>query len=202
MNTPISKPESTIILASSSPYRRQLLSNLRLNFRCISPNIDETALPGETPQQLVSRLAVEKAQTVAEQAPPAIIIASDQVAELDGRILTKPITHERAIEQLTHSSGRRVSFYTSLCVLNSQNNQQLSTLERFNVHFRQLDAEQINNYLLMEKPYDCAGSFKSEGLGISLFTKLEGEDPNSLVGLPLIKLVELLGEMGVDILRP
>ncbi len=196
-----------LILASSSPYRRQLLEKLGLPFNSISADIDESPLPDEQPADLVTRLAQEKAATVAalpSTPTGSLIIASDQVATLGECILTKPHTHTRAIEQLTQSSGQVVHFNTSLCLLDTQQGalqpQQLLA-DTFSVHFRTLTHKQIEAYLNKEQPYDCAGSFKSEGLGIALFKKLQGDDPNSLVGLPLIKLVEFLSNAGVEILE-
>jgi MAF protein len=188
-----------LILASSSPYRRQLLARLGLKFDCQSPNIDETPLPGEKPQQLVKRLAEQKAAAVATDHPEALIIASDQVAALDGNILSKPGTDENALKQLSACRGRSVTFYTSLCLLNSQTGHQQLIVEPFTVHFRQLDEEQLKRYIAAEQPLDCAGSFKMEGLGISLFERLEGDDPNSLIGLPLIRLVSILQREQLEI---
>ena len=188
-----------IILASSSPYRRQLLQRLGLTFSTISPNIDETPAPNETPTELVERLALEKAKTVAKTDPNHLIIASDQAAELRGTILGKPGSHQNAIAQLESCSGQMVSFYTSLCLLNSSTGQHQTITDLYHVYFRDLSYEQIERYVCKEQPYDCAGSFKMEGLGISLFEKLEGDDPNSLIGLPLIQLVRLLESEGVFI---
>ncbi len=196
-----------LILASSSPYRRQLLEKLGLAFNCVSPDIDESALPNEQPRELVTRLAQQKAAAIAELPTTpkgALIIASDQVAVLNNDILTKPHTHSKAVEQLSKSAGNRVCFYTSLCLLDTREDaprpEQL-VVDTFTVHFRDLSQAQIEAYLNKEQPYDCAGSFKSEGLGIALFEKLEGEDPNSLVGLPLIQLIALLSNAGIDVLQ-
>jgi MAF protein len=187
-----------IILASSSPYRRELLSKLTLPFTCHSPDINETALKGESPEKLVERLALEKAKAIATNHPNALIIASDQVAVLDGHVMTKPHTHENAIKQLTHSSGHTVRFLTSLCLLNSQTNEHQLTTAPYSVEFLPLTSSQIEAYLLKEQPYQCAGSFKSEGLGITLFKCFDGEDPNSLIGLPLIELTRMLRNEGVE----
>jgi len=187
-----------IILASSSPYRRELLSKLTLPFTCHSPDINETALKGESPGKLVERLALEKAKAVATNHPNALIIASDQVAVLDGHVMTKPHTHENAIKQLTHSSGHTVRFLTSLCLLNSQTNEHQLATAPYSVEFLPLTSSQIEAYLLKEQPYQCAGSFKSEGLGITLFKCFEGEDPNGLIGLPLIELTRMLRNEGVE----
>lgn len=181
-----------LILASSSPFRRQILDKLQLEYSCISPDIDESAKENETPEALVARLAVEKAQKIAETEKDSLIIGSDQVAVLDGEILGKPHTHENAIKQLTKLSGHRVTFLTGLAVVNSATGNVQSETVPFYVEFRELSREVIENYLRAEEPYNCAGSFKSEALGIVLFDKLEGEDPNTLMGLPLIRLVRLL----------
>ncbi|MGH1440828.1 MAG: Maf family protein [Cellvibrionaceae bacterium] len=201
----MTKQTPNLILGSSSPYRRELLEKLHLDFISISPNIDESPLENESANALVARLAVEKAKAIAKDNPTALIIASDQVAVLGddagkhaSTILTKPHTHERAVEQLTTTSGKQVTFLTSLCLLNSSNEQYQLEVVPFTVKFLPLSQEQIENYLKMEKPYDCAGSFKSEGLGITLFEKMEGEDPNSLIGLPLIKLTTMLRNEGLD----
>lgn len=186
-----------LILASSSPYRRQLLQRLNLPFSHQSPSIDETPKPGESANELVLRLASEKAMTVAENNPYALIIGSDQVAVLDEKILTKPGNAETALQQLSACSGRSVTFLTGLCLLNGQSGQQQQLVEPFTVHFRELTQDQLERYIQMEQPLDCAGSFKMEGLGISLFERLEGDDPNSLIGLPLIQLVKLLNKEGV-----
>ncbi len=191
-------PENTLILASSSPYRRELLNKLGLDFESISPDIDESPLPDETPSELVGRLALEKAQAIAATQHQALIIGSDQVAVIDDIIITKPHNHEKAKDQLRHASGREVTFLTSLCLYNSQNHQHQLTIAPYTVNFLPLSEEQIENYLLKEKPYNCAGSFKSEGLGITLFASMHGDDPNSLVGLPLIALTKMLRNEGVD----
>lgn len=188
-----------LLLASSSPYRRALLERLRLPFSCAPPDIDETALPGETAEQLVCRLAEAKARALAERYPTHLIIGSDQVAALGPRILGKPHTFERAREQLRAASGNSVTFHTGLCLHNSQSGRTQTARVDFTVHFRPLDDERIKRYLHLEQPYDCAGSFKSEGLGISLFRATEGEDATSLVGLPLIRLVDMLLAEGVQI---
>ena len=171
-----------------------------LEFTAISPDVDETPLKGESPEALVKRLAETKARAVSAQFPQALIIGSDQVAILGNKILGKPGTHQRAKEQLKAASGERVSFLTGLCLLNSATGRGQVDIVSFNVQFRRLDDAQIENYLLKEKPYNCAGSFKSEGLGIALFAALEGEDPNALIGLPLIRLVDMLKTEGIDIL--
>ena len=188
-----------LILASSSPYRRELLQRFKLPFNHQSPAIDETSKPGESADELVLRLACEKAEAVANNNPNALIIGSDQVAVLDGEILTKPGSEGKALQQLSACSGRSVQFLTGLCLLNSQSGHQQQLVESFTVHFRTLTQEQLKRYIQLEQPLDCAGSFKMEGLGISLFERLEGGDPNSLVGLPLIQLVKLLEAEGITI---
>ncbi|UTW13519.1 Maf family protein [Marinobacterium rhizophilum] len=189
-----------LILASSSVYRRALLDTLQLPYECISPDIDESARPGESAETLVRRLALEKAQAVARHTPNALVIGSDQVAVLDGDIIGKPLTHDKARAQLLRASGRSVRFVTGLCLLNSNSRHSQVDAIDFQVHFRTLTEQQINRYLEREQPYQCAGSFKSEGLGIALFERLEGDDPNSLIGLPLIRLVRMLENAGVQVL--
>lgn len=192
----------TLILGSSSPFRAELLKKLQINFIQHSPDIDETQLEGESAPALVERLAQEKARLIAETYPQALIIGSDQVAVADGNILGKPGNHQTAIQQLMMASGKSVTFYTGLALYNAENQTMQHIVEPFTVHFRELTEKQIEYYLNQEKPYQCAGSFKSEGFGISLLSRLEGDDPNSLIGLPLIKLIELLSNEGVDILQP
>jgi MAF protein len=181
-----------LILASSSPYRRELLQRLRLPFECASPDIDETPLPGESADQLVRRLAQSKAHALTQRYPAHLIIGSDQAAVNGSRILGKPHDFERATEQLKDASGKSVSFLTGLCLLNSQSGEAQIDCVPFTVHFRDLDEARIRRYLEAEQPFDCAGSFKAEGLGVSLFRSTEGEDATSLVGLPLIRLVDML----------
>jgi len=189
-----------LILGSSSPYRRELLERLGLPFQCHSPQVDESPLADESPDALVARLAKLKAEAVARQYPDALVIGSDQVAELDGRILGKPGGHEQAIMQLRAASGRSVRFHTGLCLLNARTGRAQIHTVPFTVAFRTLDSAMIEDYLRREQPYGCAGSFKSEGLGIALFEAMEGDDPSSLVGLPLITLVSMLREEGVAVL--
>ncbi len=190
----------TLVLGSTSVFRKSILEKLNLPFECAKPNIDETALAGETPQALVERLAIEKAKAVANEFSNALIIGSDQVAVCDGEILGKPHNFDNGVMQLTKFSNKAVTFYTGLCVFDSANNIVKSLVEPFVVHFNELSSSDIASYLKAEQPYNCAGSFKSEGLGICLFKKLEGEDPNTLIGLPLIKLVALLKQHGVNTL--
>jgi len=187
-----------ILLASSSQYRRSILAKLGLPFEWESPDIDESAQPHESANVLVKRLALAKANTLTEKHPNALIIGSDQVATINNKIIGKPLTHERAFEQLRSASGCEVIFKTGLCLLNSGTGHSQIAVESFSVFFRDLSDDQINRYLLLEKPYDCAGSFKAEGLGICLFNKLRGDDPNTLIGLPLIGLVKMLAKEGVD----
>ncbi|MCF6767022.1 Maf family nucleotide pyrophosphatase [Thiotrichales bacterium 19S11-10] len=190
-----------IILASSSPYRRKLLEKLQIPFSFLSPDIDETPKPNETPTSLVTRLAFDKAKKVQSQVDPTnIIIASDQVVSFENKILGKPLTKKKAIKQLSQFSNQKVTFYTSLCVLSAKAPHEQVSVEPFYVHFKTLSIEQITQYIDKESPLNCAGSFKSEGLGIALFDKLEGEDPNTLIGLPLIRLCQFLKTLNVHVL--
>ena len=188
-----------LLLASSSPYRRELLERLRLPFVCASPDIDENPRPDEAAIALVTRLAKEKAMALADDFPDHLIIGSDQVAVLGEQILGKPHTFERALQQLTESSGKRVGFLTGLALYNSQTGQCQVDCVTFTVHMRELDQDRISRYLRAEQPYDCAGSFKAEGLGVSLFRSTEGPDATSLIGLPLIRLVDMLIIEGLQI---
>ena len=190
----------SLVLGSSSPFRKALLEKLGLEFETDSPDIDETPLKNESPEDMVARLAKLKALAIAERHPNSIIISSDQCATLDGAIIGKPGEHEAAVEQLTNASGRAVTFYTSLCVMDTSSEQMEELVEPFHVYFRELSETQIENYLRKEEPYKCAGSFKSEGLGIALFERLEGKDPNTLVGLPLIELITMLRKFGIDVI--
>lgn len=191
----------TLVLGSTSPFRKNILEKLNLPFECAKPDIDETAFSNETPQALVERLAIEKAKAVTNEFPNALIIGSDQVALCDGEILGKPHNFDNGVKQLTKFSNKSVVFYTGLCVYDSENNTAKSIVEPFTVHFKELTHQEIENYLKAEQPYNCAGSFKSEGLGICLFKKLEGDDPNTLIGLPLIRLVALLKQHGLNVLE-
>ena len=186
-----------LLLASSSPFRRQLLDKLGLDFIHQSPDIDETRLAGESPVALVMRLAREKAAALAGSHPDTLIIGSDQVAVIGDQVLGKPGTREKAIEQLSAASGQRVTFLTGLCLLNTATGRTQVACDPFHVQFRTLRPAQIERYVDAEQPLNCAGSFKSEGLGIVLFKALEGRDPNTLVGLPLILLTEFLAAEGV-----
>jgi MAF protein len=188
-----------LVLASSSTYRRTLLERLGVPFTWDASDLDETELPGETPRQLVARLSEGKARVVAARHPDALIIGSDQVSVRDGQIIGKPHTHERAVEQLTAASGKRIEFLTGLCLLNAATGRCRVMVEPFSVVFRELSPGAIERYLRADAPYDCAGSFKLEGRGITLFERLEGRDPNALIGLPLIALVDLLHAEGVEV---
>jgi len=186
-----------LVLASTSPFRAELLSRLRLPFETFAPRVDETPRPGETPADMVSRLSILKAEAALGDFPHHLVIGSDQCAVFDGAIIGKPGSHAKATTQLNHFSGRTVTFLTGLCLLNTATGHQQTCVEPFHVSFRRLSPRQIENYLRAEQPYGCAGSFKSEGLGITLFEKLQGDDPNSLVGLPLIRLTHFLENEGI-----
>ena len=186
-----------LVLASTSPFRRELLARLGMPFEVAAPHVDESRRPGESPETLVLRLSEEKARAVSRQFTDALVIGSDQVAVVDDEVLGKPGTRERAIGQLLRATGRRVSFLTGLSLLDAPSGRAHTVCEPFHVHFRRLDAEQIARYVDREQPFGCAGSFKSEGYGITLFERLEGDDPSALIGLPLIRLVDLLGREGV-----
>lgn len=189
-----------LVLASTSPYRRELLGRLGLEFRCARPDTDESALPGESADALVQRLARDKARSVAGNSPDSIVIGSDQVATVGDKILTKPGTSERAVAQLQAASGRKVVFHTGLCVINTADHSEQLDLVPFTVHFRNLSNTEIEHYISREQPLDCAGSFKSEGLGIALFRRMEGDDPSALIGLPLIRLTDMLRQAGLPVL--
>lgn len=189
-----------LILGSSSPFRAELLGKLNLPFTTASPDIDETAYQNESAGQLVERLSQQKALTIAQQHPEALIIGSDQVAVINDHILGKPGDHVTATQQLKMASGKTVQFLTGLALYDAKQQKMQSLVEPFNVTFRTLSDSDIEGYLSAEQPYQCAGSFKSEGLGICLFERLNGDDPNSLVGLPLIQLTRLLKNVGVDVL--
>lgn len=187
-----------LVLASTSPFRRELLARLGMPFETDSPEVDETRRPDEPPQVLVLRLAEAKARAVAPRHPGALIVGSDQVACIDDEVLGKPGDRGGAIAQLERASGRSVLFQTGLCLLDAATGRAQTLVEPFRVHFRSLTRAQIEVYVDRERPFDCAGSFKSEGLGIALFQRLEGEDPTALIGLPLIRLIALLECDGVD----
>ncbi|MGE5650068.1 MAG: Maf-like protein [Bacillota bacterium] len=190
-----------LILASSSKYRKELLSRLHLPFEVLVPNIDETPYPRETPEQTAMRLAYEKSRAVLMQAPEAIVIGSDQVATLDGEQIGKPGSHANALMQLRKMRGKRVVFHTALCVYDGRNPDstqaaQLENVQTF-VMFRDLPDEELESYLRIEQPYDCAGSAKNEGLGIAIVERIESTDPTALTGLPLIALCTMLRRTGV-----
>lgn len=187
-----------IILASSSSYRQALLKKLGLTFTAISPDIDETALTKESPSALVERLSISKARAI-HCNTPSLIIASDQIAVLDEKILGKPLNAKNAFAQLQACSGKTVRFLTGLCLFNTQSERIYYHCEPFDVTFRSLSDAQISRYIEKDQPFHCAGSFKAESLGIALFEKMQGNDPNSLIGLPLIQLVSFLQQEGIEI---
>ena len=189
-----------LILASSSPFRRELLARLMISFEVAVPDVDETPLPGEAPPALVERLAIAKARAVAIDYPDALVIGSDQVAVHDDVIVGKPLTHERAVAQLRQASGKAVVLHTGLALVNSASGRVQSGVVPYRVVFRALTDAQIENYLRKEQPYHCAGSVKSEGLGVALLERFEGEDPATLIGLPLIRLVRMLEAEGMAVL--
>lgn len=191
-------PESTppLVLGSTSRYRKELLHRLRIPFETAAPDVDETPRPGEAPQDLAIRLALEKARDVAKRFPEAMVIGSDQVADLGGMPLGKPMTHERAVLQLQQMSGREVIFQTAVAVVRHSAGFERCDLAQVKVQFRHLSSAEIERYLRAEQPYDCAGSAKSEGLGISLLERIENDDPTALVGLPLIRTCALLRAAG------
>ena len=188
-----------LVLASTSRYRRELLARLALPFETAAPDVDETPRAGEAPRELALRLALEKAQAVAARKPQAIVIGSDQVADLHGQPLGKPGTHERAAAQLARMSGQTVLFHTAVAVMQASRGFAQSSLATVTVRFRALDAATIERYLLAEQPYDCAGSAKSEGLGIALLQAIESDDPTALIGLPLIRTAQLLRAAGLTL---
>ncbi len=189
-----------LILGSTSRYRRELLERLRIAFTVESPHVDETPLPGELPQQLAQRLALAKAQAVAQRHPASVVIGSDQVADLEGECLGKPGTHERAVLQLRKMSGKVVVFQTAVAVVCLESGFVEQSLAAVRVQFRTLSDGEIENYLRAEQPYDCAGSAKSEGLGIALLERIDNDDPTALVGLPLIRTATMLRAAGLDLL--
>lgn len=189
-----------IVLGSSSPFRKTLLERLQVDYSCDSPDIDESPMQGESVKDMVTRLAVAKAEDIANRHDNALIIGSDQSAILNGEILSKPGNFENACKQLARASAQKITFHTGLCLLNSKTGNIQSSCVPYTVVFKELTTSMIENYLHKEEPYNCAGSFKSEGLGIALFERFEGDDPNALIGLPLIRLVEFLGNEGFSIL--
>ncbi|WP_296059987.1 nucleoside triphosphate pyrophosphatase [uncultured Amphritea sp.] len=189
-----------LILASSSPFRKAILDKINLTYKAVSPDIDETRLDSESPQQYVARLSREKAEALQADYPDALIIGSDQTAIINGETIGKPGNYENAYRQLSDASGQKITFLTGLSLLNSHSGACETEVVPFHVHFRTLSPSMIENYLTAEQPYNCAGSFKSEGLGIALFDRLEGDDPNTLIGLPLIRLIRMLENQGVRVI--
>jgi septum formation protein len=196
------QPPPTLILASTSRYRRELLERLRIPFRIEAPQVDETPHHGEAPADLAKRLAMEKAQAVAAKHPGSVVIGSDQVADLDGASIGKPGSHERAVSQLRSMRGRSVVFQTAVAVICPSIRYAASVLVPVTVRFRALSDAEIEYYLRTEKPYDCAGSAKCETLGIALLESIESDDPTALIGLPLIRTSAMLRGAGIDPLRP
>ena len=196
----MSKLQRTLILGSTSRYRRELLARLRVPFDVVSPDVDETPLTGEAPQALAARLALAKAKAVAALHPQAVVIGSDQVADLNGEPLGKPGTHERAVLQLQRMRGQTVIFQTAVSVVCIESQFEQTELAQIKVHFRNLSDTEIEAYLRAEEPYDCAGSAKSEGLGIALLDAIDNDDPTALIGLPMIRTARLLREAGIDLL--
>jgi septum formation protein len=192
--------KQTLILASSSVYRRELLQKLQIPFSCVSPKLDESAFADEKPHETALRLAQEKAKKIAEEYSHALVIGCDQVATLDGEQLGKPGNHINAVKQLKKMRGREVTFYSALCLYNAATENMQTQIVPYLVKFRQLTDEEIESYLTKEQPYHCAGSAKSEGLGVALIERMLGEDPNALIGLPLIKLVGMLKNEGVNVI--
>ena len=192
--------QRTVILGSTSRYRRELMTRLRIPFEAIPPHVDETPQPAESPRALAWRLALAKAKAVAQQHPEAVVIGSDQVADLAGQPLGKPGSHERAVQQLRQMRGQTVVFQTALAVVCLATGFEQVDLAPVRVQFRDLTDQEIENYLQAEKPYDCAGSAKSEGLGIALLESIENDDPTALVGLPLIRTARMLRAAGVKLL--
>jgi septum formation protein len=196
----MSQLQRTLILGSTSRYRRELLARLRVPFDVVSPDVDETPLTGEAPQALAARLALAKAKAVAALHPQAVVIGSDQVADLNGEPLGKPGTHERAVQQLQRMRGQTVVFQTAVSVVCQESHFEQTELAQIKVHFRNLSDTEIEAYLRAEEPYDCAGSAKSEGLGIALLDAIDNDDPTALIGLPMIRTARLLRAAGIDLL--
>jgi len=199
MSTTAATQIPSLVLASSSPYRRELLARLRIPFTSVSPDLDESPLPGEAPEVQVRRLAEAKARAIATSLSPSLVIGSDQLAVVDGTILAKPGDHEPAVRQLRMMRGRDVAFHTGLCLLNTVAGTADIDCVSFGVKFRNYNDAEIERYLRGERPYQCAGSFMSEGLGISLVAEMRGGDPSALIGLPLIRLAEMLRAAGVPV---
>lgn len=204
MNLPTTLPiiHRSLILGSTSAYRRELLARLRIPFDVISPDVDETPFAGEAPRALAERLALAKANVVAAKFPNAVVIGSDQVADLNGRSIGKPGTHHKAVQQLMQMRGQTVWFHTAVAVVCLETSFKKLDLAAVRVKFRDLSADEIENYLQLEKPYDCAGSAKSEGLGIALLDAIDNDDPSALIGLPLIRTCQMLRAAGIDVLAP
>ncbi|PUE32307.1 septum formation inhibitor Maf [Limnohabitans sp. Jir61] len=192
--------QRALILGSTSRYRRELLQRLRVPFDVVSPDVDETPLPSEAPQALATRLALAKAKAVAALHPSAVVIGSDQVADLNGEPLGKPGTHERAVSQLQLMRGQTVVFQTAVSVVCQASGFEQTELAQIKVRFRELSDAEIEAYLRAEEPYDCAGSAKSEGLGIALLDAIDNDDPTALIGLPMIRTARLLRAAGIDLL--
>lgn len=202
MTSPHPPPNRRLILGSTSRYRRELLQRLQIPFEVLTPDVDETPLPGEKPSVLAARLALAKAHAVADAAPDAVVIGSDQVADLHGQPLGKPGTHERAVAQLRQMRGQTVIFQTAVAVVCKESGFEQSSLAAVKVTFRDLTDDEIENYLRAEQPYDCAGSAKSERLGIALLAAIESDDPTALVGLPLIRTCNMIRAAGIALLPP
>ena len=198
--TSLSSSARTLILGSTSAYRRELLARLHIPFEVAAPDVDETPLAGEAPRALAERLALAKAKAVATQYPQAVVIGSDQVADLDGLSLNKPGTHDKAVTQLRQMRGKTVIFQTAVAVVCLESGFEQRSLAAVRVKFRDLTDEEIENYLQTEKPYDCAGSAKSEGLGIALLESIDSDDPTALIGLPLIRTCQMIRAAGIELL--
>lgn len=197
---PFAPATRAVVLGSTSPYRRELLSRLRLTFAVAAPEVDESARPGEAPAALARRLAVAKAHAVAARFPDAAVIGSDQVADLDGQAIGKPLTHDKAVAQLKLMRGKTVVFHTAVAVVCLDSGFEQVDLAPVRVLFRHYGDDEIETYLREEQPYDCAGSARSEGLGIALLDAIESDDPSALVGLPLIRTCRMLRGAGVKLL--
>ncbi len=190
----------TLVLASTSPFRKEILSRLHVAFETFAPLVDESSLENESPNQLVTRLSILKAKSAQPEYSQALIIGSDQIAVIDNTILGKPGNHEQAVKQLNQVSGKQVDFLTGLSVINTETDNIQTDLVHFSVKFRSLTSTQIENYLKIDQPYNCAGSFKSEGLGIALLDRMIGSDPTAIIGLPLIRLVRMLEAEGLFVI--
>ena len=189
-----------LILASTSTYRRELLGRLKVPFECISPGVDEHERPDESPVARAERLSIEKARAVARQVSDALVVGSDQVAVLDGLIADKPLSHENALRQLRRASGRSMQLHSGVAVVDSRTGAMSARVETCTVHFRSLSEATIEAYLRAERPYDCAGSARIEALGIALMSRVESTDPSAIIGLPLIALVDMLAQHGLQVL--